>query len=147
MKALKGTDQRCRMNESAFEIPVINRLPKTPVFLNKLGKQVYRTVGQNLLDLGILNEINLMMFTALCREYGIYWEAETRMKSLNDRWESIEDKQGNVKTVPSALHKISKEALNNAKMLAVEFGLTPATIGKISATPTNKKPSIDMLLK
>ena len=139
VKILRGTNQKVRMknNDSVF-VPV-NKLPPAPDFLNNEGKKIYSKIGKYLLDLKILNAANLLTFSALCREFGIYWEAELSMKNLYDRWVSITDSQGNKRTVATAQHKISKEALANAVKLASEFGLTPASMSKISAQPEKKK--------
>jgi P27 family predicted phage terminase small subunit len=116
-----------------------NKLPKAPEMLNKHGKKVYSTLGLYLLNVGILNEMNIGMFSALCREYGIYWEAEEGMKELKDRYETITDKAGNDKTVLTAKHLLSKESLRLAMKISVEFGLTPASVSKIVFQSKRKK--------
>lgn len=146
LKKQRGTDQPSRMTEKSVQINPVNELPTTPVFLNKEGKRVFRSLGQYLLDLKILNEANMMMFTAMCREYGIYWEAESEMKKLSDRWDEIIDKDNNKKTTPSAKHTISKESLKNALRISTEFGLTPASISKI-VFDKSEKPKLEDLLK
>ena len=144
IKKQRGTDQKSRLKENTIFTP-INKLPPIPDFLNREGKKVYKSIGTYLLNLKILNEANLLTFSALCREFGIYWEAEKEMTKLSDRWEEIPDKNGNKRTSPTAKHKISKEALNNAMRLAVEFGLTPASLHKIPMQQKEKSGIEDIL--
>lgn len=144
IKTQRGTDQKSRMKGASIFEP-INKLPPPPPFLNKEGKKVFKNIGKYLLDLKVLNPANIMAFSALSREFGIYWEAEIEMVDLKDRWEESIDKNGNKTTSPSAKHRISKEALVNAMRLAVEFGLTPASMSKIAVQP-EKKNTIDNLL-
>jgi len=144
VKKLRGTDQPSRMSgsDSIAPFPV---LPKPPVMLNKHGVKVFKTLGQYLLNIGLLNEMNLMMFSSLCREYGIYWEAEENMKTLESRYKTFTDKLGNKKTEITAIHMISKEALKLSMKIAVEFGLTPASISKIVFQSQRKKGIVELL--
>lgn len=144
IKKLRGTDKPSRMNDTVPDMS-INQLPAAPAMLNRHGKRVYKSIGQYLLDVRILNEVNLAMFTAFCREYGVYWEAEESMKELSDRWEESFDRTGNEKTSPSARQTISKESLRLALKIAVEFGLTPASITNLVFEKKQKKTIDDLL--
>ena len=144
LKKIRGTDQPSRLNNTVLNM-TMNQLPPAPAMLNKHGRKVYKSIGQYLLDVKVLNEVNLAMFAAFCREYGIYWEAEEGMTELSDRWEDSFDRQGNRKTVASARQMISKESLRLALKIGVEFGLTPASITKIVFEKPKKKGIEDLL--
>jgi P27 family predicted phage terminase small subunit len=144
IKRIRGTIKPSRVNETVPDM-VIDRLPPAPLMLNKHGKKVYKTIGQYLLNVKVLNEVNLAMFAAFCREYGVYWEAEESMINISDRWEKVTDSLGNFRTSPNAKHTISKESLRNALKIAVEFGLTPASISKIVFEKPKKKGIEDII--
>ena len=131
LKRLKGTDQPCRMTG---DVPRKDdfKLPPTPAMLNKWGKRVYRKLGTSFVQVGILNEYTINSFLILCKELGTYLEAEEELKDLSKRYDTVYDKEGNARTVPSALHKISRDLFSSASKMVVEFGLTPASISRLA---------------
>lgn len=145
IKMKRGTNKPSRMIAKQDNLNSYTSLPSVPGIFNDHGKNVYNYVGTFLINHRILNESNILMFTSFCREYGIYWEAEEKLSTLESRYDIIEDKNGNKKTTVNALHQISKESLKMAMKVAVEFGLTPASVNKIVFEKTIKKGIHDLI--
>jgi P27 family predicted phage terminase small subunit len=137
-KRMKGTNQPCRMtNEESF-IPSIGKLPP-PKNLGRIGKRIYKTAGQALINLNILNELNLPQFVQYCKETELYYDIMDQMPTTSDLIHNVYDKRGNLSTQVKALRKIAESALSNSKSLAAEFGLTPSAQSKIIKNITVKK--------
>lgn len=134
VKKLRGTDQPARM-KGTMEIPSIVKLPKPPEWMNQYSKTIYKETGNSLIALKILNPINFNLFVAYAQQLGTHFEAEAQM--VDERIHNMGNASGNY-TIPKALHKISKDSLEKAVMLASQFGITPATEGKIRRTNDSK---------
>ena len=161
LKVLKGTDQPCRMREE-ISYEKITKIPKAPDYMCVAGKKVYKITAQQLADQGILNVVNInavMMYANEMGKYkekkgsmntpmGKYIEAEKKLSgSENDRVvKEISDK-GGVRYVRNPLDKMASEYLANAKMWAVELGITPASASKVKMGEKKEKDPLQKLLE
>jgi len=139
IKEQRGTLQPCRSNT---DIPVqlpISKMPITPSYFNKDAKRCWRKLGALLLDQGLITSTNIISFEILCSEYGIYREAQNNMKSVVDMIHKGIDSNSNTITRVNALRRISQQAFDNFRKMATEFGLTPSTVSKVTATNDEKK--------
>jgi P27 family predicted phage terminase small subunit len=137
-KRMKGTDQKIRLTETnAPTLPVISKLPP-PKNLSATGKKIYRSVGTILMNLNVLNELNFSSFYQYCKETELYYDCMNEMPSTEELIHDVTDKQGNLTTKVKALRKIAESALSNSKVLASEFGLTPAAQAKILSKLASK---------
>ena len=137
IKSLRGTDQKCRMDQDDISLPVISKLPPPPKYFSKNGKKIYKNLGASLICLKMLNETNMLMFVALCREYSNYYDLQEDIET-NGSVFIQKDSDGNVvnmREMPQV--KISRESLKNALSISREFGLTPMSLMKI-ALPQKK---------
>ncbi|MFR2025060.1 MAG: phage terminase small subunit P27 family [Odoribacter splanchnicus] len=150
LKVLKGTDQPCRMREeiSYEKITKIPKIPKAPDYMCIAGKKVYKITAQQLADQGILNVVNINAVMMYANERGKYIEAEKKLSEPeNDRVvKEISDK-GGVRYVRNPLDKMASEYLANAKMWAVELGITPASASKVKMGEKKEKDPLQKLLE
>lgn len=148
LKVLKGTDQPCRMREE-IAYDKITKIPKAPDYMCQAGKKVYKITAQQLADKGILNVVNINAVMMYANELGKYIEAE---KDLSDPDQGgrivkeISDK-GGVRYVRNPLDKMASEYLANAKMWAVELGITPASASKVKAEGQTEEDPLQKLLE
>ena len=112
------------------------------------GKKVYKITAQQLADQGILNVVNINAVMMYANEMGKYIEAEKKLsESENDRVvKEISDK-GGVRYVRNPLDKMASEYLANAKMWAVELGITPASASKVKMGEKKEKDPLQKLLE
>ena len=134
---MRGTDQPCRMHEKT-DVQKVDKLPSAPKFLSKFGKKIYRTQGEVLLKLGVLNEINIGSFAMLCSEISKY--IELTMDLSNEGYTTVTLKG----TFINPKAKLASDAYKNAKTLSVEFGMTPASFARIAAQFSKKKEESQM---
>lgn len=135
MKELTGTLQKCRVNEQ-IEITAIDTFPKYPADLDKYGKKVWGKAGLELFKAGLLNNANIDMFKAYCYEMGVYLKLKEEL-TKEDLVITIDTADGK-RQVVNAKIKLADMALKNAKMIAVEFGLTPISSQKINGKLDSK---------
>ena len=145
IKNLQGSVNSTRVNKSQLSFDRFIELPEMPAGLKKEGIPIYETLGHTIMNAGILNPSNLILFISLCNEWGLYVSLEKEMPELKDRFDTEYRGEHSYQRI-SHKHKMSKEALMNAHKLAVEFGLTPASISKIITVNSPKKNPIDELL-
>jgi len=140
-KRMKGTDQKVRLTETnAPTLPKISKLPP-PKNLSATGRKIYKSVGTLLMNLNVLNELNFPQFYQYCKETELYYDCMEQMPNTDELIHDVLDKQGNLTTKVKALRKIAESALSNSKVLASEFGLTPAAQAKILSKLTTKQQS------
>jgi len=145
VKKLKGSDRPDRMNQNQPKFPRMIELPEAPAVLNNDGLMIYESLGETLLDVGILNQSNILLFVAFCNEFGIYYSGSRDNNTIEKRIETVHGKTGSYEKV-SPRHKIINSAFTNAMKLAPEFGLTPASISKIIRMKSEKLNPIENLL-
>ena len=121
LKRLRGTDQPIRMRDE-LNIEKINKIPVPPKHFNKAARKIYKTVGDTLVSLGILTEIDFPAFVAMCDEYGTYYDLTIELKTVPTR--AVMSKES------AQVYKRMKAARNEAYekfyRLSSDFGLTPA---------------------
>lgn len=132
-KRLRGTDQPCRMDSSVPAIATVSAvgtLPKSG--LKGTAKKIYALVGTEMLSKGLLDVVNIELLVAYCREMGLY---KDMMHDLEQEGftVSVETKSGATITQINPKRKIAESALSAAKVLASEFGISPASRARVAA--------------
>lgn len=145
VKKLKGTNQPVRMREEPNFGSVI-KIPPPPKYFNKYAKREYKTVSARLLALNILNEVNISLVAAYALEIGKYYEAEEKLSDVG-RLDIAKDADGNILKISRLpLDKMASDYLANAKALAVELGITPASSSRVKAPEKKKSNPFDEFL-
>lgn len=141
LKALRGTDQPCRMEKTATTTSALTTLPKTG--LKGTAKKVFILVATELMNKGLLDIICLDLVVAYCREMALYHDT---MRDLETEGYTIEvETKNGTMTIINPKRKIAESALSAAKSLASEFGLTPASRNRVSVMLTDTKPKDDFI--
>lgn len=120
LKRLRGTDQPIRMRNE-LNIEKINKIPVPPKYFNKAARKIYKTVGDTLVSLGILTEIDFPAFVAMCEEYGTYYELTIELKTVPMRAKMAKDAERVYRRMKTARN----EAWEKFYKLSSDFGLTP----------------------
>lgn len=132
IKKLKGTNQPVRMRDEP-NFGTIVKVPPAPKYFNKYAKREYKTVCARLLTINILNDVNIALVAAYALEIGKYYEAEEKLSEVG-RLDISKDADGNILKISRLpLDKMASDYLANAKSLAVELGLTPASSSRVKA--------------
>lgn len=137
LKALRGTDQPCRMSgDTASTESVVVSLPRSG--LKGTAKKVFEVVATELIHKNLLDLVGVDLVVAYAREMGLYHDAMREVDKEGYTLD-VETKFGTTKIV-NPKRKIAESALMNAKSLAAEFGLTPASRGRVAALLSDDGP-------
>lgn len=137
IKALRGTDQPCRMTDKpAVQGATVIKLPK--VGLKGTAKKIFAVVATELMHNNLLDVYGVDMVVAYAREMALYHDM---MADIEKEGVTIEvmTKTG-VVTQINPKRKVAEEALAAAKSLAVEFGMTPSSRSRVSAILNDNTP-------
>lgn len=127
VKRLRGTDQPVRINQNEAQAGVVVRLPPPAKWMSKLAKQVYKTKGQELINMNILGTLDIDMFLLYCVEYASYIETSEALSKFGH--EKILDDDD--EAVYKRLLRQNQRAWERAKAIAIEFGFTPSARARV----------------
>ena len=118
---------------------VVVSLPRSG--LKGTAKKVFEIVATELLHKCLLDAVGVDLVVAYAREIGLYHDAMREAEKEGYILE-IETKFGTTKIV-NPKRKVAESALANAKSLAAEFGLTPASRSRVAALLSDNTPKDD----
>ena len=95
--------------------PLEPRLPPCPKHLFGYGRQVWRTLGPQLVQQGLLCPLYANLFSMLCSAWGVVLELEAELRALEP---GSKDRRG--------LQRLLIAQRRQVSLLASEFGLSPA---------------------
>lgn len=130
MKVLKGTAQPCRTNKKEPILPVERSL--VPKWLSDQAKEAYLDLSEILADMQVLTKADRTALEMLCDAYAEYRQARAFVEQYGMTY-GVTTKEGDT------LHKvypqvgIASDAYKRVRSMMTEFGLTPASRGKVSA--------------
>uniref|UniRef100_UPI004056E55D phage terminase small subunit P27 family n=1 Tax=Alistipes sp. TaxID=1872444 RepID=UPI004056E55D len=137
IKALRGTDQPCRMTDKpAVHGATVIKLPK--VGLKGTAKKVFAVVATELMHNNLLDVYGVDMVVAYAREMALYHDMMSDIEKEGVTIE-VETKNGTVTQI-NPKRKVAEGALAAAKSLAVEFGMTPSSRSRVSAILNDNTP-------
>jgi len=110
---------------------------KPPAWVNSDGKKMWKRLAGQLQAVGLLTEADLESFTMLCQSYGDYVAGEKDMKK-NGRYCKHVNKFGAENEVERPVARATHRAFERYRFLCSEFGLTPASRGKIEIPGLNE---------
>lgn len=140
MKTLRGTDQPCRMTRKAAPAgTAIVSLPRSG--LKGTAKKVFEIVATELIHKCLLDMVGIDLVVAYAREMGLYHDTMRELEKEGYTIE-VETKFGST-TLVNPKRKVAESALANAKSLAAEFGLTPASRSRVAALIADNAPKDD----
>jgi len=107
-------------------------IPRPPAHLDATAKRQWRRIAKALTADGLLTELDRTALAMLCLAYSRLVDAE---KNIQKHGVFIRASNGDV--VESPYVSISFEAMDQIRVLAIEFGMTPASRARIrSQLPT-----------
>ena len=133
LKSLRGTDQPCRMTGNAVPAgTAVAALPRSG--LKGTAKKVFEVVATELIHKCLLDVVGVDLVVAYAREMGETEKEGYTIEAMT--------KHGTA-TVVNPKRKVAEAALANAKALAAEFGLTPASRSRVAALLSDNTPKDD----
>lgn len=142
LKTLRGTDQPCRMTDGV-EPPATNVVTVPRSGLKGTARKVFGIVAVELIHKRLLEVVgvDLDLVVAYAREMGLYHDM---MRAVEREGATVEVMTRNgPATVVNPKRRIAEGALANARSLAAEFGLTPASRHRVAALLADDAPKDD----
>ncbi len=148
LKIVRGTFRADRNPGKEPDPEKLVEIPKAPSHLPHSGKQLWKKLVAQLLDVEMLTEADLPALEACCLNYGLYRELYRAITTAVDPVTGKKKKRGvaeylagrNSQTMPEYIQMT--KAFATFKSYLTEFGLTPASRNRIDL-PTPKEPETD----
>jgi P27 family predicted phage terminase small subunit len=136
LKLIKGTAQPSRMNPDAPTPSTA--LPTPPEWLSERGAEWFlKTVG--LLDgMGIASADHVDMLSLAASRYDEVLDCQAVIEDLG-RVYSVVSISGSVMFKARPEVAMKNEAMRHLQSLLAEFGLSPSSVGKVSAAPGDRE--------
>ncbi|MFV2061703.1 MAG: phage terminase small subunit P27 family [Gammaproteobacteria bacterium] len=136
LKLFKGTAQNCRLNPNEPQ-PDSDQIKK-PDHLSKKASKQWDLIYKHLESAGILTNVDVDGMELYCEAYARWTEANEKIRKHGM---VIKSAQGY--PIRSPFLVISNDCFDQMRKMMVEFGMTPSSRTKISATPKKEKNEFD----
>ncbi|MEI7725321.1 MAG: phage terminase small subunit P27 family [Bacteroidota bacterium] len=136
LKIIKGTDKKYRMTGTGLSMTVFSKVPPPPSWFTPLARKIYKDVSRELLAKNLLHEVGLTLLVSYCNLIALHLQLEEVM-NLEGRMITVKSKEGSYE-MASPKHKMSLDALEKARQIAVEYGFTPLSQQRIIHQVTQK---------
>lgn len=127
-----GTARNDRMNPDEPQPGI--EIPSCPPGLSAGAKTEWRRISPILEDMGLLSNMDRSALAAYCETYGRWMRS---LKEIQKGGEVIETPNGSLQVSPWV--SIARNAEKEIRQFCSEFGMTPASRSKVSATDPAKK--------
>lgn len=137
LKLLSGTARKHRLNEHE-PTPDLAQ-PEPPEHLTGAARQEWERVIEEIVQLGIMSNLDRAPLAAYCQAYGRWVAAEAALARMADKDAVTEGliirtKAGNV--IHNPLVGAANKAMADMVRYAAEFGFTPSSRAQVSAIET-----------
>ena len=140
VKKLAGNPGKRSLNKSEARIPA--SLPTCPTHLVREAKAEWKRMAQVLYSYGLLTEVDRAALAAYCQAYGRWVKAERMVtKHGMTAWTA----HGTLTVSPYV--RIARQAMDDLRKLCLEFGLTPSSRSRVTASDMEQMSLADVLFK
>jgi P27 family predicted phage terminase small subunit len=133
------------LNESEPQPEIPTSVPKPPDYLDGDAKKEWERRAKQLLDLGLLTDIDTTAFETYCMAYGRFAEANRELKK------GMIIKSPNDYPILNPYLSVLRQAVAEMGKFLVEFGMTPSSRSRIQVkrnkTPEPAAPAVDSMDK
>lgn len=134
MKLLEGNPGRRPIPSGEPQPPVSFKVPAPPKHLSKSAKKEWKDISKKLHRLGLLTEIDYSALALYCQSYGRWVDAEEKLLQT-----SMVVKTSNGNPIHNPYLSIANTAMRDCHTYLTEFGMTPSSRSKVTATKQEKK--------
>ena len=112
------------------------KIPKPPIKLGKLARRHWKYIVPLLEELGVLAAIDSSALAAYCQTFE-QWEELEELKKADDRLPADDENKLSLKDSLS-IGRLLIQIRNQMRMMLAEFGMTPASRGRVSVLDYKK---------
>lgn len=131
LKIIRGTFRKDRSAAAEPEPTPVNAVPRPPAGLGTVGKREWRRLAGELVRSGILTTVDLAALEAVCFQAELVQELRAEIRGPGKHRTAGEYSKANPDG--SAVREL-RQATALYRLLLQEFGMTPSSRGKVSAT-------------
>ena len=136
LKIIRGTAQPCRMNKKEAK-PNADNIDM-PAGMSEAAQQQWIPVAQQLEEAGLLTNLDVQALRMYCEAYAVWLAANDKIIEFGAVLQNPEGRY-----VRAPWFDISAKAFEQMHKMIVEFGMTPASRTKVSASKPEKKKADD----
>ncbi len=136
LKIIKGTDQPCRIRRDEPK-PAMDNI-KPPVTLSPEAKKQWDVVVKELTDSKIMTNLDTHALEMYCEAYAVWIGA---IKQVQKVGAVVKGTAGH--PVQSPFLHVANKAFDQMKAMLIEFGMTPSSRTRVSATDTKESSVYD----
>jgi len=140
VKKLAGNPGKRSLNKSEARIPA--SLPTCPAHLVREAKAEWKRMAQVLYKHGLLTEVDRAALAAYCQAYGRWVKAE-RMVTKH----GMTDWTAHGTLTVSPYVRIARQSMDDLRKLCLEFGLTPSSRSRVTATDMEQMSLAELLFQ
>lgn len=129
LKVLRGNPGRRPLNAHEAQPVLSSTTPRAPSHLNAEAKAEWKRMSRLLVEAGLYSDIDRAALSAYCVAWARHLEAEGMLQ----RYGVVIAARGVPRTSPWAI--IASQALDVMLRAAAEFGATPSSRSRVTATP------------
>ena len=150
LKALRGTDQPCRIKQDVMKVEpirdMIKKIPSGHVLKTLRSKKIFITKANQLIALGVLTNFDLEQLSIYAYALDQVYSAMEELKS-DKLFMEVKDAQTNsVKYIANPYFKVFKEMQEIVNKIGADFGFTPISRQKINPPVSEEKSPIQQLI-
>lgn len=119
---LKGGTAHSHRPPRAQEPQPPEKMPHCPKHLNKEARKEWRRAGKILQSIGLLTEIDRMIFAAYCEAYSRWVEATIKVQEMGMVYKKKDDTPG-----LNPYIRIAREAFDQMIRAGTQIGLSPSS--------------------
>ena len=126
-KVLEGNPGNRPLDPDPPAVPPRTRIPTPPRNMGKHGRREWRRIAKILIELGVLTDLDMTLFTAYCHTFHEYYVAQLEVTKLG----TIMKYKRTGAIYQNPYLAVKRQALKEMKDLSAKFGLSPADRARI----------------
>ncbi len=144
LKVLRGTLRADRANPTEpAALPVSS--VAAPAWLSDEGRKVFRRLARQLAAIRVIAETDLPLLGLLADQWAVYFESRRFLKEQKSDVYTLRDADGNVRAImPFPQVSIRNKAALAIARLSAEFGLSPSSRSRVSASTADEGPADEL---
>jgi len=128
---LRGTDRRDRINDAEPQPEV--KIPEPPAIIQGVAFEEWNRITKELVDLGLVSEVNRSLLAGYCKAYERWIEAEQHYETEPKIY-----KTESGYPIVNPWRSIADKALEQMHKLGRGFGLDPESMSRIKGSAVPK---------
>lgn len=135
LKVLEGNPGKQKLNDKEPVYKAPDKTLKPPTWLLKEAKKEWKKLAPTLIAMGVLTEVDIDAFAAMCQNYAYYLEVDRKITEEGKKSDGVYflQKAESGYLSPHPYLSLRTKYYETWRKSLSDFGLTPATRNRIAA--------------